>query len=117
MSPGDPARRGIVDAAVTRSDDDAIRDRILAAADRLYNARGIQAVGMDALRAEAGVPLKRLYRLFPSKEAIVEEVLRGRHQRWNALVEAAVARGDARQRLLAVYDMLARWFADDDFRG
>jgi AcrR family transcriptional regulator len=104
-------------AAGQRPDDDAVRDRVLAAADRLYNARGIQAVGMDALCAEAGVPLKRLYRLFPSKEAIVEEVLHGRHRRWNTLVEAAVATGDARQRLLGVYDMLARWFAADDFRG
>jgi AcrR family transcriptional regulator len=104
-------------AAEQRPDDDAVRDRVLAAADRLYNARGIQAVGMDALCVEAGVPLKRLYRLFPSKDAIVEGVLHGRHRRWNALVDAAVATGDARQRLLGVYDMLARWFADDDFRG
>lgn len=104
-------------ASAQRLGDDVIRDRILAAADRLYNARGIQAVGMDALCAEAGVPLKRLYRLFPSKEALVEEVLRVRHRRWNALVEAAVATGDARGRLLAVYDMLAGWFAEDDFRG
>jgi AcrR family transcriptional regulator len=103
---------------VTTPTDDAVRTRVLDAADRLYNARGIQAVGMDALRAEAGVPLKRLYQLFPAKEAIVEQVLHRRHDLWNSLVETAVATTPApRDRLLAIYDMLARWFDEDDFRG
>lgn len=98
--------------------DEALRARILEVADRLYYTMGIQAVGMDLLRAEAGVSLKRLYQLFGSKEAIVEEVLRARHGMWTALVEDAVAGGgDARHRLLAIYDMLARWFDQDDFRG
>ncbi|NJP35777.1 TetR/AcrR family transcriptional regulator [Micromonospora thermarum] len=98
--------------------DEAIREKVLAVADRLYYSRGIQAVGMDALRAEAGVSLKRLYQLFPSKESLVEEVLHRRCQMWSELVEAAVATGETpRARLLAVYDMLARWFDEDDFRG
>ncbi|MEV6369529.1 TetR/AcrR family transcriptional regulator [Micromonospora musae] len=98
--------------------DEELREQVLDVADRLYYGRGIQAVGMDALRAEAGVSLKRLYQLFPSKESIVEEVLHRRRRLWNGLVEAAVATGTSpRDRLLAVYDMLARWFDDDDFRG
>ena len=98
--------------------DEAVREQILAAADRLFYSRGIQAVGMDALRAEAGVSLKRLYQLFPSKEALVEDFLRRRHQAWNDLVEMAVAIGDSPQgRLLAIYDMLAHWFDESDFRG
>ncbi|TYC05134.1 TetR/AcrR family transcriptional regulator [Micromonospora sp. WP24] len=98
--------------------DEELREQVLDVADRLYYGRGVQAVGMDALRAEAGVSLKRLYQLFPSKESIVEEVLHRRRRLWNGLVEAAVATGATpRARLLAVYDMLARWFDDDDFRG
>ena len=50
--------------------DDALREQVLDAADRLYYSRGVQAVGMDELRAAAGVPLKRLYRLFGSKDGI-----------------------------------------------
>jgi AcrR family transcriptional regulator len=99
------------------SDDDAVRAKVLEAADRLYYTLGIQAVGMDALRAEAGVSLKRLYRLFPSKESIVEQVLLARHEKWNALVQNATDVTDPRQRLLGIYDMLARWFDEDDFRG
>jgi AcrR family transcriptional regulator len=90
---------------------------VLETADRLYYALGIQSVGMDTLRAESGVSLKRLYRLFPSKESIVEQVLLHRHEMWNALVEDATAVSDPRQSLLAIYDMLARWFDQDDFRG
>lgn len=98
--------------------DDEVRELVLSAADRLYNARGIQAVGMDTLRSEAGVPLKRLYQLFPAKEVIVEAVLRRRHERWTRLVDEAVTGAPAaRDQLLAVYDMLARWFDEDDFRG
>ncbi|WP_326558989.1 TetR/AcrR family transcriptional regulator [Micromonospora sp. NBC_01796] len=100
-----------------RPDDDAVRAKVLETADRLYYTYGVQAVGMDTLRAESGVPLKRLYRLFPSKESIVEQVLLGRHEVWNALVESAIETGDPRQRLLAIYDMLSRWFDQDDFRG
>lgn len=100
-----------------RPDDDEVRATVLAAADRLYYTLGIQSVGMDALRAETGVSLKRLYTLFPSKESIVEQVLHGRHRLWNALVEEAVDVDDPRTRLLAIYDMLARWFDQDDFRG
>ncbi|GIH14828.1 TetR/AcrR family transcriptional regulator [Rugosimonospora africana] len=104
-------------AATERADDAALRAKILETADRLYYTLGIQAVGMDTLRAETGVSLKRLYALFPSKESIVEEVLLARHRMWNTLVEDAVTGTGTREHLLAIYDMLARWFDQDDFRG
>ena len=99
-------------------DDETARERVLAAAARLYYARGIQSVGMDDLRAESGVSLKRLYQLFPSKESIVEQVLVRQHDTWNSWLADAIAHaGTPRDRLLAVYDMLARWFRSDTFRG
>ncbi|MFD0583154.1 TetR/AcrR family transcriptional regulator [Dactylosporangium darangshiense] len=107
----------MVSAEVHALDDDAVRAKVLETADRLYYTLGIQAVGMDTLRSESGVSLKRLYRLFPSKESIVEQVLLRRHDMWNALVADATAARDPRQSLLAIYDMLARWFDQDDFRG
>jgi AcrR family transcriptional regulator len=91
---------------------------VLDAADRLYYEHGIHAVGMDLLRAESGVPLKQLYRLFGGKEAIVEHVLLRRHEVWTGWVRAATAAAAGpRARLLAIYDMLARWFDQEDFRG
>jgi len=94
------------------------RGRALEAATRLYYGRGISAVGMDALSSESGIGLKRLYQLFPSKEAIVEEVLNSMHETWvTDLEQAAASASTARDRLLAVYDYLGRWFSDDDYRG
>ena len=98
--------------------DTETRDRVLAAADRMFYLRGIQSVTMDQLRHEAGVPLKRIYAEFPSKDAIVEAVLRHRTQVWSDGVQEAAARAhDSRGKLLAVYDFLARWFDTTDFRG
>jgi AcrR family transcriptional regulator len=94
------------------------RTRIVATADELYNARGIQAVGMDELRSAAGVSLKKLYQEFPSKSSIVMAVLERRHRSWAEGLEAAVRQvAGPRERLLAIFDYLAQWFCEDSFRG
>ncbi|GLU48290.1 TetR/AcrR family transcriptional regulator [Nocardiopsis ansamitocini] len=99
-------------------DDVEARRRVIEAADRLYYGNGIQAVGMDRLRTESGVSLKRLYSLFSSKEEIVLGVLSHRHQLWTQGLEAQVSQvGAPQDRVLAVYDYLAGWFTDDTFRG
>ena len=105
------------DAGATATLEDA-RRHVIETADDLYYARGIQAVGMDELRRASGMSLKRLYSLFPSKEQIVLAVLAHRHELWTAGVTAKVtAAGFPTDRLLAIYDYLADWFADDSFRG
>lgn len=94
------------------------RERVVAAADALFYARGIQSVGMDEVRTCAGVSLKRLYAEFPGKEALVLAVLDSRHRLWeDGLARAAAGVDDPRARLLAVFDFLAEWFTDDTFRG
>ncbi|NYG98536.1 TetR/AcrR family transcriptional regulator [Schumannella luteola] len=96
------------------------REHVVEVADALYYARGVQAVGMDDLRSASGLSLRRLYGLFPSKESIVLEVLRRRHELWTSTLAAAVSAVAAegpRAQLLATYDYLAVWFDDDDFRG
>jgi AcrR family transcriptional regulator len=87
---------------------------VLAAAEALFYERGVQQVGMDQVRTAAGVSLKRLYQLFPSKDRLVEEYLLARDARWmNAVSDHAHKVGSA----LAVFDWLAEWFAEPDFRG
>lgn len=98
--------------------ENGVRERIVEAADRLFYSRGIGRVGMDAVRDEAGVSLKAIYREFPSKEDLVLAVLARRHDLWANGVEGAVAGiDDPRERMLAVYDYLAQWFDEADFRG
>jgi AcrR family transcriptional regulator len=92
---------------------------LLLAAEALYYARGIQAVGIDEVRAAAGISLKRLYQLYPSKEHLVAAYLNARDERWRGRLADHVARhgGSPRDQLLAVFDWLGLWFAEPDFRG
>ena len=98
---------------------DEAREQILVAAEELYYVKGFAAVGMDELRTAAGVSLRRLYGLFPSKEDIVVAVLQRRHEEWEAAVRGRVdaAGADPREQLLAVYDYLSDWFCTGTFRG
>jgi AcrR family transcriptional regulator len=92
--------------------------RLLEAADTLFYERGIQAVGMDAIRAASGVSLKRTYQLFPSKEHLVEAVLRRRDLAIrDALAAYTSARPTPTERVLAVFDYLHDWFGQPDYRG
>jgi AcrR family transcriptional regulator len=105
-------------STATAPTSDEVRERIVAAADALYYARGIQAVGMDEVRTAAGVSLKRLYAEFPGKEQLVLAVLASRHRQWeDGLARAAAGLDDPRRRLLAVFDFLEAWFAEDTFHG
>jgi AcrR family transcriptional regulator len=90
----------------------------LDAAEALFYQRGVQAVGMDEVRAASGVSLKRLYGLFPSKDDLVEAYLRRRDGRWRQRLEDyADARPSPEERILAVFDWLFLWFSEPDFRG
>jgi AcrR family transcriptional regulator len=92
--------------------------RLLDAADALFYDRGIQAVGMDAIRTASGVSLKRTYQLFPSKEHLVEAVLRRRDLAIRAELAAYTsARTTPTDRILAVFDYLYDWFGQPDYRG
>ncbi|HWD04463.1 MAG TPA: TetR/AcrR family transcriptional regulator [Amycolatopsis sp.] len=90
-------------------------ERLLEAAENLFYAKGVQSVGMDAVRARSGVSLKRLYRVFPSKDDLVAAYLGKRDERWRrSLREFVAAHGDEP---LAVFDWLHEWFGEPDFRG
>lgn len=100
------------------SRDDEARRRVLDAVAALFYSRGIYSVGMDEIRAAAGVSLRRLYQLFRSKDEIIACYLdtcdRRFHRGLSRHVDAAQ---DPRGKLLAVFDWLACWFAGEDFRG
>ncbi|MFE0044895.1 TetR/AcrR family transcriptional regulator [Streptomyces albireticuli] len=92
--------------------------RLLDAAEALFYGHGVQAVGMDRIRAASGVSLKRLYQCFASKEELVEAYLRRRDRRWRGALAARVAaEHSVADRPLAVFDWLEEWFGEPDFRG
>lgn len=105
-------------APITAEQSRLDREVLLDAAERLFYERGIQAVGMDAVRAASGLPLKRIYGFFATKEELVVAVLHRRDQRWRGDLAAHVERvADPRGRVLAVFDWLAEWCAEPGFRG
>ncbi|MEU0726096.1 TetR/AcrR family transcriptional regulator [Streptomyces sp. NPDC006140] len=93
--------------------------RALEAAARLFYERGIHAVGVDLIAAEAGVTKKTLYDRFGSKEQIVVEYLADRDERWRAfLAERLDAAGpDPRERVLAVFDATRAWAEESSPKG
>jgi len=99
-------------------DENTAREAVIRAADELFYARGVQAVGMDAVRTAAGVSLKRIYSLFSSKDELIVAVLHHRTAVWDAGLESASERAtSARERILAIFDFLDGWFREPDFRG
>ncbi len=95
-----------------------VRTRLLDAAERLFYGRGVHAVGIDAVVAEAGVATKTLYTCFGSKDGLVEAYLRRRDQRWLTWLGAAVAAvAPGPAQILAVFDALGGWFAEPGFNG
>jgi AcrR family transcriptional regulator len=86
-------------------------ERIMEATDRLFYRKGIRAVGVDAVAAEAGISKRSLYDTFPSKDALVAAYLRQRIQPF-----AASDRPPADQ-VLALFDQLHARFTKGDFRG
>ncbi|MFH9818424.1 TetR/AcrR family transcriptional regulator [Streptomyces sp. NPDC017230] len=99
-------------------DGEVARERALDAAERLFYGRGVRAVGMDDVRGDSGVSLKRLYQLFPAKEQLVVACLERRDVRWRGQLAEYVDRyEEPGPRILAVFDWLGQWFAEPDFRG
>jgi AcrR family transcriptional regulator len=90
--------------------------KVLDAAEELFYDRGIHAVGMDDIRTTSGVSLKRLYQLFPSKEALVVGYLERRDRRWRGSLAEYVA-GHEGDRVALVFDWLHDWFSEPGFRG
>ncbi|MET8079669.1 helix-turn-helix domain-containing protein [Streptomyces sp. NPDC005303] len=93
--------------------------RALAAASRLFYERGIHAVGVDLIAAEAGVTKKTLYDRFGSKEQIVVEYLADRDERWRTYVtERLEAAGPgAADRVRAVFEASREWMDDNSPKG
>src|SRR5260221_9292622 len=86
-------------------------ERVLAAADKLFYAQGIRAVGVDTVAAEAGVSKRTLYNHYPSKDALIAAYLTARFK------HISPSDAPAREQILASFDRLERLFPRDRFRG
>lgn len=86
-----PAATGVASASKPlRRDAERNRQRILEAARDLFSQRGLQ-VTLDDIAAHAGVGVGTVYRRFPSRDAIIDELFRERIDELVANGEAALA--------------------------
>jgi AcrR family transcriptional regulator len=105
---------GIVDQAQP-----APRERLIAAATRLFCRFGVNSVGVDAIVEAAGTAKTTLYKVFGSKDGLVEAVLEREGRAWRAwfIAEIDGPGGSAAERLARVGPALRQWFGRDDFYG
>lgn len=95
------------------------RDRLLTAASELFYENGIQATGVDALIAAAGVAKATFYRHFPSKDDLVAAWLRQPRTRWLDDVRVRVEKhpANAEGRIPYFFDVVGEWLEEAEFRG
>ena len=97
----------------------AARERLLLAAGDLFCRYGINATGVDAIVAAAGTAKTTLYKAFGSKEGLIEAVLEREGSTWREWFSAEVDAlpGTASDRLVHLFDVLKKWFAEENFYG
>jgi AcrR family transcriptional regulator len=95
------------------------RKRIVDTASELFYLKGIRAVGVETIAAEADTTKMSLYRSFPSKDELVAEWLRDHDvkfwQAWDSMSRKHP--DDPRKQLERAYAMLAKHVTDPRARG
>jgi len=97
----------------------AAKARLLAAANELFYAEGIQSVGIDRVIEHAGVAKATLYSAFGNKEGLIRAYLQARHdatsERMTKELESRYK--TAKERLVGVFEVQGLSFTDAGFRG
>jgi AcrR family transcriptional regulator len=95
------------------------RERLIESARSLFCRYGINSVGVDAIIEAAGTAKTTLYKLFGSKDGLVEAVLEREGREWRSWFLEAIdgPGGSARERLDRIGPALKIWFSRDDFFG
>ncbi len=95
------------------------RERLIESARNLFCRYGINSVGVDAIVESAGTAKTTLYKLFGSKDGLVEAVLDREGRLWRTWFLNAIdgAGGNARDRLNRIGPALKVWFGRQDFFG
>lgn len=96
------------------------RDRLIDVAGELFYRSGFQAVGLDQIMAAVGITKTAFYKHFESKDDLILAVIESRDRQDMAEALAYMRRhggSDPRAQVLAMFDLLAEWFSEPDFRG
>jgi AcrR family transcriptional regulator len=90
------------------------RDRIIAAAVRLFDHRGFDATSVADIMNEADLGTGTFYNYFQSKEDVVGFLLRERLEKLRREISALVeAPGDGREKVCRLFQIVGNSFADE----
>ncbi|MFF1916810.1 TetR/AcrR family transcriptional regulator [Streptomyces sp. NPDC058239] len=107
------------ECALTRERSVAARARLLAAANELFYAEGVQSVGIDRVIQHAGVAKATLCSAFGSKDGLVRACLQARHAATaERMAHELEARYDTpKERLVGAFEVQGLSFTEPGFRG
>ncbi len=115
----------MADAATTRPAPSTVaeigsaRERLIRAASELFCRHGINATGVDAVVDSAGTAKATLYKVFGSKEGLIEAVLVEEGRAWREwfLAEIDAYPGEPLDKLAGSLAILEAWFKSEQFFG
>jgi AcrR family transcriptional regulator len=92
-----------------REHDEATRERLLEAAERLCATKGFEGVTVRAVAEEAGTSTRAVYALFASKQGLEQALHEAMFRRLRDLLRASQRTEDPRRDLLALAFAYRRW--------
>lgn len=96
----------------------AVRDQILDTASELFYQRGVHAVGVDVIIAEAGVAKSSLYRHFRSKDDLIAAYVKSQDEAfWRQWDHISALHHDDRETLIALVTWIGQKIASPGYRG
>ena len=96
------------------------REKLIQAGIDLFYQHGFHAIGLDRVLQQVGVTKTTFYNHFESKEDLVREVIERHEANMRDRMRSGVerfGRGNPREKLLAVFDVLHELFTEGSFRG
>jgi AcrR family transcriptional regulator len=96
------------------------RERLIHVAIELVYTHGFQAVGVDQVIAAAGVSKTTFYKHFESRDDLLVAAIQTRDQwerQWFEATLQKLAPDNAREKLLAIFDVFDMWFSSPEFHG
>lgn len=96
-----------------------MREKILLTATTLFEEKGIQASGVDAIIAGAGVAKATLYKHFPSKNALITAYLREKSDCFYEWLNANLTskKANSLEILIELCELVEHWISMPKFHG
>lgn len=96
-----------------------MREHIIATASGLFQARGINATGVDTIVAEAEIAKMTLYKYFRTKEELVMEVISLRSREFYEWLNARLSKvsHNPTEKLENLFDCIEEWLNNPECKG